>query len=168
MWLNKQDSEYASSPKFAEILNMTKFWIWQAFQDASVTQLTEYARICLDRVLNISWVLNMPGFWIWQGSDCGRITRGCKYATIWLNMSEQDVNMSEFLIIDRVLNMYHTIMHSASSLKKLMSTYSEFTYSELGQRSKMECFGKIIIVFNYFCKKLHLKSLRGFCICVGF
>ena len=25
----------------------------------------------------------------------------------------------------------------------------------------MEGFGKIIIVFNYFCKKTHLKSLRG-------
>ena len=27
---------------------------------------------------------------------------------------------------------------------------------------KMECFGKIIIVCKYFCKKLNLKSLRGF------
>ena len=25
-------------------------------------QSSEYARICLDRVLNIFWVLNMPGF----------------------------------------------------------------------------------------------------------
>ena len=31
MCLNKLDSEYASSPKFAEILNMAKFWIWQVF-----------------------------------------------------------------------------------------------------------------------------------------
>ena len=99
MWLNKQDSEYSSCPKFAEILNMTKFWIWQGFQDASVTHPTEYARICLDRVLNISWVLNMPGLWIWQGSDCGRITQGSKYVTIWLNMSEQDVYMPEYVWI---------------------------------------------------------------------
>ena len=37
---------------------------------------------------------------------------------IWLNMSEQYVNMpemSEFSIIDRVLNMYHAI-HNARSL----------------------------------------------------
>ena len=45
MCLNKQDSEYNSGPKYM-----------------SVTQSSEYARICLDRVLNISWVLNMPGF----------------------------------------------------------------------------------------------------------
>ena len=28
MCLNKQDSEYASGPKYAKILNMTTFWIW--------------------------------------------------------------------------------------------------------------------------------------------
>ena len=31
MYLNKQDSEYASSPKFADILNMAKLWISQGF-----------------------------------------------------------------------------------------------------------------------------------------
>ena len=54
--------------------------------------------------------------------------------------------MSEFTIIDRVLNM-HPTMHSAKSLYKLMST-------------KMGRFGRKISVFNYFCKKLNLKSLR--------
>ena len=34
----------------------------QGFQYTSVTQRFEYARICLGRVLNISYVLNMPGF----------------------------------------------------------------------------------------------------------
>ena len=43
--------------------------------------------------------------------------KSSKYATIRLNMSE-------FMIIDRVLNMSHT-MHSARSLYKLMSTYIE-------------------------------------------
>ena len=62
MCLNKQDFEYASSPKLAEILNMAKFWFWQGFQDASFTQPNEYARICLNRVLNISWVLNIPEY----------------------------------------------------------------------------------------------------------
>ena len=79
MCLNKQDSGYVS---------MAKFWIWQGSQNASVTQRSEYARLCLDRVLNISWVLNTPGFWIWQGSEYTRVTLGSKYATIWLNMSE--------------------------------------------------------------------------------
>ena len=58
---------------------------------------SEYARICLDRVLNISWVLNMPGFLIRQSSQYARVTQGCKYGTIWLNMSEQNVNVSNYV-----------------------------------------------------------------------
>ena len=64
--------------------------------------------------------------------------------------------MSDFLIIDSFLNTYLTT-HSARSLHKLVSTYSE-----PDQRSKKEHSGKIIIVFDYFCMKLNLKSLRGF------
>ena len=44
-------------------------------------------------------------------SEYGRIlnmhelfTHGSKYTTIWLNMSEKDVNMPEFTIIVRALN----------------------------------------------------------------
>ena len=48
MYLYKQDSKYA------KILNMVKFWIWQGSQYASVTQRSEYSIICLDWVLNIS------------------------------------------------------------------------------------------------------------------
>ena len=48
MCLNKQDSEYAWCPKYAKILNMAGFSIW------SVMHCSEYARICFDRVLNIS------------------------------------------------------------------------------------------------------------------
>ena len=69
MCLYKQDSEYVSDPKYAEILNMAKFWIWQDFQIASVTQRSECARICLDsdygRILNMQdlhRVLNMPQY----------------------------------------------------------------------------------------------------------
>ena len=58
------------------VLNMPKFWIWHGSQYASVTQRSEYARIYLDRVLNIFWVLNMPGFWMWHGSEYGRIIQG--------------------------------------------------------------------------------------------
>ena len=39
-------------------------------------------------------------------------------------MSEQDVNMSEFTIKERVLNMPSKI-HSMGSLYKIMSTYGE-------------------------------------------
>ena len=48
MWLNKQDSKYALSPKYAKY--------------PSVTQPSKYVRICLVIVLNISWVLNVPEF----------------------------------------------------------------------------------------------------------
>ena len=36
------------------ILNPQKFWIWQGSEYASVTQRSEYVRIRLDKVLNIS------------------------------------------------------------------------------------------------------------------
>ena len=88
MCLYKQDCEYALGATCAKILNMAKFWIQQGSQHASITQDSEYARICLDWVLNISWVLNMLEFWIWQGSEYARVTQGSKYATIGLNMSE--------------------------------------------------------------------------------
>ena len=35
--LNKQDSEYALGPKYANILNIAKFWIPKGSQHASVT-----------------------------------------------------------------------------------------------------------------------------------
>ena len=122
MCLYKQDSKYASGPKYAKILNMAKFWIWQGSQYASVTQRSNYTKICLGRVLNISRVLNMPGFWIWQGSEYERITQGSKYATICLNRTWTCLNMSKFTVIDKILNMHHTI-HSARSPYKLMNTY---------------------------------------------
>ena len=68
-------------------------------------------------ILILLLTIQVPGFWIWQVSEYARITQGSNYNTISLNRSE-------FMIIDRVLNMSHTI-HSASSLYKLMSTYWE-------------------------------------------
>ena len=62
MCLYKQDSEHASGPKCAKILNMAKFSMCQGFQYASDTQRSRYGRIYLDRVLNISWVQNMLEF----------------------------------------------------------------------------------------------------------
>ena len=73
---------------YMPVLNMAKLWVWQSSQYASITQRTEYTRICLNRVLNISQVLNMPGSWIWQGCEYARATQKSKYATVWLNMSE--------------------------------------------------------------------------------
>ena len=50
-----------------------------------------------------------------------------------------------------------------------MRAYAEiiaYAYSELRQRSKMERFGKGIMVFNYFCKKLwRVLNNTGFRVC---
>ena len=37
-------------------------FLYGSSQYASVTQHSEYARVCLDRVLNINWVLYMLGY----------------------------------------------------------------------------------------------------------
>ena len=134
---------------------MAKFWIEQLFQNAIVTQPTEYARICLERILNISCVLNIPGFWIWKGSEYASITQGSKYATIWLNMSE----FSEYISCNTKCEV---------NLKVNEHSYWDIKYSELDERFKMERFGKIIIAFNYFCKNFHLKYLRGFYMFIRF
>ena len=54
MCLNKQDPEYTSCVKYAEILNVAKSLIWQGYQYASIIQCSEYASICLDRAVNVS------------------------------------------------------------------------------------------------------------------
>ena len=118
--LNKQDCEYALGPKYskyAKILNMA------GSQYVSTTQHSEYARICVSRVLNISWVLNVPEFRIWQGSEYVKLY-GVLNTPQCLNRTWICLNISEITIIDRALNIYHTV-HSARSLYKLMSTYWE-------------------------------------------
>ena len=56
-----------------KILNMSRVpnvATFRLLQYASVLQCSGYARICLDRVLNIFWILNML-----------RVAQGSKYAT---------------------------------------------------------------------------------------
>ena len=115
-------------------------------------------------------VLNMAKSRTWQGSQYANVTQGSKYAKIWLNMSDQDVNMpniSEFTTIDRVLNMLHTV-YSVRSLCLLMSTYWEvgvlIALSKIYDRGLWKNNYRV----NYFRKILFLKSLRKFWICVGF
>ena len=81
-----------------------------------------------------------------------------KYGWICLNRTWTYLNMSAFTIIDRVLNMSHT-MHSVRSLYKLISTYWEMGVFRTLSRSKIERFGKIIIAFNYFRKRLSILNL---------
>ena len=46
-------------------------------------------------------------YWILKGSEYASITQGSKYVTIWLNISE-------FSVIDRVLNIYHATQSARS------------------------------------------------------
>ena len=69
---------------------------------------------------------------------------GCEYAWMCLNFD------------NRVLNMHHTYIVQGYSTSWWV-LIERWAYSEPGQWSKIECFGKIIIVFTYFCKKLHIK-----------
>ena len=104
----------------------------------------------------------MPVFRIWQGSEYSRVTQGSKYATIWWNMSEYDVNviMSEFSITDRVPNMYPTKNRAKVTLRVNEDLLRDkWAYSQHCQESKMECFGKIIIVFTNFCTKDSILNL---------
>ena len=63
-----QNSEYV------KVLNMARFSICEHYTHS------EYTRISLDRVLNLSRVLNMSGFWIWQCSENIMVKKGSKYA----------------------------------------------------------------------------------------
>ena len=101
---------------FTDVLN-----IWALY-----TQHSECARICLGRILNISWVL------ICQVFECGRVLNMQESHRV-LNMPQYGwicqnriicLNMSVFMVKVRVLNMYHTIL-SAKSPFKLMGTYWE-------------------------------------------
>ena len=109
----------------SKILNMTKFWIWQGSQNGRVTQFSEYPKICLDSVLDISQVLKMPGFY-----DYGRVLNKHtiqnipQYGWICLNRMWICLSMSEFTIIDTVLNISH-IIHSVRLLYKFMSLFWE-------------------------------------------
>ena len=70
------------------------------FGGSSMSIRYSTTRMCqnvFEIVLNITWVLNIPGFWIWQDFEYTKVTQGFKYATIWLNKSESDVNMPEYL-----------------------------------------------------------------------
>ena len=93
------------------VLNMPRYTLTN-FQYASITRHSEYARIYFHKLR--SRVLNMSGFWIWQGSEYARVLNIRQYGWICLSRTLICLNMSEFTIIDRVLNIYHTI-HSARS-----------------------------------------------------
>ena len=100
MCLDKQDSEYASGPKYAKIVNMAKFWIWHGF---SIWERYTAFWICQ----RMSWqsseyilspkyarILNIAGFWICKSytgfliyrSMAEYVWKGREYASICLNL----------------------------------------------------------------------------------
>ena len=112
------------------VLNMPIFWTWES---------SEYGRVlnmwALHSVLNMpeyATILNMTGFWICKSYAGCQI---CHNIAECLKMAKVCLNMSEFMIIDRVLNILHAI-HSARSLYKFMSTYWEIK-SKIRTRSKI-------------------------------
>ena len=90
------------SSKYGRILNMGALH--------STPNMLEYA-------LTEFWIY--PRFEIWKDFEYGRV----------LNMQELHMvlhlNMSEYAITDRVLNMSPTVVRSMKSLYKLMSIYWE-------------------------------------------
>ena len=126
MCLCKYDSEYTSGLKYAKLLNVAKFWIWKGSQYASVTQR---AGECFDKVLKISWVawiLNVPLLWICRSCAGFWALNMPQYDWTCLNRTWTCLNMFEFTIIDRILNIYYAV-HGMRSLYKLMSTYWEIS-----------------------------------------
>ena len=114
------------------ILNMpeyalTDFWIW-------ICQNSGYVRVL--NMQELHRALNMP-----------------QYGWICLNRMWICLDMSESTMIDRVLNIYHTI-HSARSLCKLMNAYWEIGVFRM--RSKIKDG-----LFNYFNKKSILNLWEG-------
>ena len=115
------------------VLNMPKLWIWQIY---------EYGKVFNMRALHS--VLNMPEyaltevwiylrFYICQDYEYGRalnmqelhrVLNIPQYSWACLNITWICLDMYEFTMIDRALNMSNTI-HSARSLYKLISVYWE-------------------------------------------
>ena len=124
------------------VLNMSKFWMWQS---------SEYGRLSVCEFYITFWTYQkMPwqsSEYISQGSkylgilkydrvlniqDLHRVLTKPQYDQIFLNTQWICLDISEFTIVDKVLNMSHTT-HSARSLYKLMSTYWENPVKELRQ-----------------------------------
>ena len=71
MCQNKQDCEHTWSPKYAKILNMAKFWIWQGSQYVRIKlNIPEYA-------LTEFWIYLW--FCIYQDSGYGRVLNMQEY-----------------------------------------------------------------------------------------
>ena len=108
--LNMLNSEYGkvlNMAGFSICKHYAAFWIYQNMS----WQSSEYilgSKYDFDRVLNMQ--------------ELYRVLNMSQYGWIYLNKKWICLNMSEFMIIERVLNIYYTI-HSKRSLYKVMSIY---------------------------------------------
>ena len=146
--LNKLDSEYASGPKYAKyakILNMVGFWIYEHYTVFWICQKMPWQSSEYILGSKYARILNMAGFWIWKLHRALNMPQ-------YLNRMWICLNVSELTIINRVLNMCHTI-HSAASLFKLIITYWEIDLFRTRSKNQDGALWKTIIVFNYFLQK---------------
>ena len=121
----KQDLEYSSGPKYAKLQNVSKLWIWQGSQYASVAQHWVCQNMpwqSCEYILGSKYarILNLAGFWICNSYTGFKICHNMvEYVWIWIGLEYAWI--SEFTIIDRALNISHTI-YSTLTLQ-LISSY---------------------------------------------
>ena len=136
---------------------MAKLWTWQGSQYESVTQLCQYAWICLNRFLKYLVgstkyvrILNIAGFWTCKSYTGIQICHiMSEYVWIWY------MNMPEYVSIydNRQPGFWMCIIKYIAWRHSTSYGLLTEAYSVPGQRFwKNARFGKMIIVFNYFSK----------------
>ena len=125
--------------------SMSKFWIWQSSAYGRVFNMR-----ALHSILDISEVLNMPGFWIWLH----KVLNMPQYGWIYLNKTWICLNMSEFTIINRFLNMVTLRVNGYLLTDRRMQNPIYYL--------RWSALGKLLL------QKTQSQILRGLWVCVGF
>ena len=84
-----------------------------------------------------------------------------QYGWKCLNRTWISLNISEFSLKGRVLNMSHIQCILQGHSPSWWLLIERWVYSEIHQRSKVVDFGKTIVPFDYFHKTLHLNLWQG-------
>ena len=125
--------------------SMSKFWIWQRSAYGRVFNMR-----ALHSILDISDVLNMPGFWIWLH----KVLNMPQYGWIYLNKTWICLNMSEFTIINRCLNMITLRVNGYLLTDRRMQNPIYYL--------RWSALEKLLL------QKTQSQILRGLWVCVGF
>ena len=125
--------------------SMSKFWIWQSSAYGRVFNMR-----ALHSILDISEVLNMPGFWIWLH----KVLNMPQYGWIYLNKTWICLNMSEFTIINRFLNMITLRVNGYLLTDRRMQNPIYYL--------RWSALEKLLL------QKTQSQILRGLWVCVGF